>query len=92
MARLATPLLNFGLLTVALASHVGAQQKPATEAPSAVEFRQEFERTIQQCIRDKIQTPKLCRMTAYAAALAAGFPPAEAALLTGYEPPRDKQQ
>ena len=50
------------------------------------EFREKIEGHIQECIRKKTASPEVCRMTAYAAALAAGWPPEEAAQVTGYRP------
>jgi hypothetical protein len=50
------------------------------------EFRQQVEAQIQDCAARRVATPEVCRMTAYKAALAAGFSPEAAARLTGYRP------
>lgn len=76
---------------LALASYASAQQRPV-EAESDIEFRQKIERHIQKCIREKLETPEICRLSAYATALAAGFPPAEAARITGYRSKEDRRK
>lgn len=58
--------------------------KPNAGLQTDAQFSQRVEQQIQQCVRDKVASAEQCRNSAYATALAAGFPPEEAAHLTGY--------
>lgn len=71
-------------------AEAGQTPKPMSDK-ELQEARQETEKLIQKCIRNKAASPKICRMTAYAAALATGFPPEEAERVTGYRP-EDSQE
>ncbi len=80
-----TVLALAGVLISSTAAH--AQQKPAPESAEDAETRRLLEAQIQKCVNDKTASPQLCRMTAYATALAAGFSPEQAARFSGYRPP-----
>ena len=48
-----------------------------------LETRHATEQSIRKCIRDRAGTEKVCRLTAQAAALAAGYSPEKAAFFAG---------
>lgn len=85
------PRRNFTAICLAaaalgLAGSVIAQPLPKQEVETDAELRSKVKAQIDQCIQDKVASTETCRMIAYSAALAAGFPPKEAARITGYTP------
>ena len=77
-------------MVLALSTYASLSAQPApTPAPESAEdkeTRRLLEAQIQKCVNDKTASPQLCRMTAYATALAAGFSPEQAARFSGYRP------
>jgi len=74
------------LVALGVSDAAQAQAKRDANQVSDREFRQQVEAQIQDCAARRIASPEVCRMTAYKAALAAGFSADEAARLTGYRP------
>lgn len=76
-----------------LAAVQPGQAAPPTKAPQSAQakgaavdddLRRDVQKLIEDCIRDKVTAPAVCRQIAYASALAVGFPPDEAARITGH--------
>ena len=68
-----------------LAGVASAQTGANKLADPDAQLRQEMERVIQKCISDKTASPYICRASAYATALAQGYPADRAARITGYK-------
>ena len=77
------------VLAVGLAGSAIAEPSQTPKPPSDAQllaFRVQIKGYILECIREKIASPDVCRMSAYATALAAGWPPELAAQVTDYRP------
>lgn len=77
-------VLAVGLVGSAIAEP--SQTPKSLSDAELLALRVQIKGQILECIREKIASPDVCRMSAYAAALAAGWPPELAAQVTGYRP------